>query len=47
MIWGTKPGSFALGTLQSTTAINAEDTRKYAPSIFEFVEEELGIVKNR
>lgn len=47
MQWGTKPGLFALGTIQNTTPFHAESSKEYAPQVFEFVEKALGIPQNR
>ncbi|KAK7595454.1 hypothetical protein V9T40_013279 [Parthenolecanium corni] len=47
MCWGPTPGTFALGTIQNTDPMQAEDTKHLAPAIFEFCEKELSIPQNR
>lgn len=47
MAWGPKPGVFAVGTVQSTDPIEAEDTKRFAPALFEFFEQQAGIPQNR
>lgn len=47
MAWGTKPGSFALGTVQNTNPFDSEDSKIFAPPVFEFVEKAIGVPQNR
>ncbi|XP_065201461.1 macrophage migration inhibitory factor homolog [Planococcus citri] len=47
MKWGTKPGLFAIGTLQNTTPFDSECSKAYAPQVFEFVEKAIGVPQNR
>ncbi|XKL64703.1 hypothetical protein PGB90_004789 [Kerria lacca] len=47
MLWGIQKGSYGLGTVQNTDPIQAEDTKQFAPAIFDFCEKSLGIPQNR
>lgn len=47
MAWGTQPGDFALGTVQSSQPIEPEDIKQLAPAVFDFFEQQIGIPQNR